>query len=150
MSNCTYWLGHGTGCRVSDLLPGVSIGRLLLAPRREWEGSSPFPSSVVERVNASTPFSHCLSDCRYWCLPLNVRACVWECVCWRGKEIKRESEASSVSFPPLASPSPCSLSLRFSSLPDHPASSRIDPGPPQDPPPITPLTLLTSPTRFVN
>lgn len=57
--------------------------------------------------------SYYLSGCRYWCLPL--------CLCARG--IKRERQRTSASYPPLASPSPCSLSLHPSFLPPGPPVS---------------------------
>lgn len=57
--------------------------------------------------------SYYLSGCRYWCLPL--------CLCSRG--IKRERQRTSASYPPLASPSPCSLSLHPSFLPPGPPVS---------------------------
>ncbi|KAI7808705.1 hypothetical protein IRJ41_012081 [Triplophysa rosa] len=56
-----------------------------------------------------------LSGCRYWCLPL----------CRRGDERKKRTSAR---YPPLASPSPCSLSLHPSFLPPGPpVSGRINP-----------------------
>ncbi|KAK2904770.1 hypothetical protein Q8A67_006569 [Cirrhinus molitorella] len=84
MSNCTYWLGHGTGCLRSHSLPVKSACDWFLG--RSGRGVLSF-LPVLERV-------------------------------WIGKD-----RGLVLHIPPLASPSPCSLSLHPSFLPPGPPVS---------------------------
>ncbi|KAG1952096.1 hypothetical protein F2P79_010084 [Pimephales promelas] len=84
MSNCTYWLGHGTGCLRSYSLPVKSVCDWVL--EGSGRGILSF-LSVLERV-------------------------------WIEKD-----RGLVLHIPPLASPSPCSLSLHPSFLPPGPPVS---------------------------
>lgn len=109
MSYCTYWLGQGTGCFLSHWLPGHLSASSDWLPGGEWEGSSPHPPPVAERVNVKT-----LSLPIIWvtlgfgvCLRARVSACVCMLEGERDKEReKREGEANSISSPPHL-PAPC-------------------------------------------
>lgn len=157
MSYCTYWLGQGTGCLHFYWLPGQPRAASHWWPGGEWVEIYPHPPPVAERVNVKTLSLPIIWVTRGFGVCLRACACVCECVCWRKKRDKereskgRERQAAFL-LPPLASPSPCSLSLHPSSpLLDHPPAlllAKTETPLPPPRPPRDPLTLLTSPSHL--
>lgn len=147
MSYCTYWLVWEKRCLGSHWSQEKQLAGTWLAPGREWEVSCVFPPSAEACVHAGDSLlSSYLTGCRYWCLPLLcaptrasvcVRVCLTVCV---SVAERARGRGAAFPLPPLASPSPCSLSLRPSSLPDCTGL---------DPVPISPFNspLFTIPSQ---
>lgn len=159
MSYCTYWLGQRHRLPALWLAAWTPLCLLPLAACRRVGGELAPSSPCGRACKCKDSFSaYYLSDSGLWRLPPSVCVCV--CVCWletrdKERESGRERQAAFL-LPPLASPSPCSLSLHPSSpLLDHPPALLWawprPPSPPLPPrPPRDPLTLLTSPPHHRN
>lgn len=129
MSYCTYWLGQGTGCFHFHWLPGHLSAASHWLPGGEWEGSSPHPPPVAERVNVKTLFLPIIWVTRGFgvCLRARVSACVCMLEGESDKEREKGRERQAAFLLPPVSLLPVTPSfLPSPGPPSSPASSRTE------------------------